>query len=93
MDANVEKENILDDANTGLENLINDILDEDKKGNINYSMSVLGSGISAEVYFTLPKGGRNCNATVDSNFSNCHITFSGELHPYNTRVTMGKKIP
>ena len=68
-------------------------INEDKKGNINYSMSVLGSGISAEVYFTLPKGGRNCNATVDSNFSNCHITFSGELHPYNTRVTMGKKIP
>lgn len=29
IDANVEKENILDDANKGLENLINDIFEED----------------------------------------------------------------
>lgn len=35
MNANVEKENILNDANTGLENLINDIFDEDKKENSN----------------------------------------------------------
>lgn len=33
IDANVEKDNILDDANTGLENLINGILDEDNEEN------------------------------------------------------------
>lgn len=37
IDANVDKDNILDDANRGLENLINDILEEDdnSENNIN----------------------------------------------------------
>ena len=35
MDANVEKENILDDANAGLENLINDILEENEENSNN----------------------------------------------------------
>lgn len=33
MDANTSKENILDDANSGLENFINDIFDDDETGN------------------------------------------------------------
>lgn len=33
MDANVQKDNILDDANAGLENLINDILGEENEEN------------------------------------------------------------
>jgi len=33
MDANTSKENILDDANSGLENFINDIFDDDATGN------------------------------------------------------------
>ncbi|SHG10109.1 DUF4251 domain-containing protein [Dysgonomonas macrotermitis] len=53
----------------------------DKKGNVTFSMSVFGTGISAEVSFTMYNGNNQCSATVNSNFSSRNITFSGYLYP------------
>ena len=67
----------------------------DKKGNFVYSMMVSGTAISADVSFTLPKNGTNCNVTVDSNFYPTRITFWGELKPYNNsnEIFQGRPIP
>lgn len=53
----------------------------DKRGNVSFSMNVLGSGISASVYLNLPVGGNNASVTVDPNFSSNRITLSGTLLP------------
>lgn len=54
-------------------------IETDKKGNVTFSMNVLGSGISASVYLSLPVGGNNASVTVDPNFSSNRITLSGTL--------------
>lgn len=56
-------------------------LKTDKNGNVFFSMNVLGSGISASVYLSLPVGGNNATVTVDPNFSSNRITLSGTLLP------------
>ena len=56
-------------------------IETDKKGNVTFSMNVLGSGISASVYLSLPVGGNNASVTVDPNFSSNRITLSGTLLP------------
>ena len=53
----------------------------DKKGNIYYSMSVQGIGVSATVSFTISKGTNQCSATVSPNFNNRIITFMGNVYP------------
>ncbi len=53
----------------------------DKKGNITYSMAVLGSGVSATVTFRMAQGSNKCTATVNPNFRSNPITFSGILYP------------
>lgn len=66
----------------------------DKKGNLVFSMSVLGTAISADISFTLPKNSSRCDAVVDSSFYPSRITFSGKLHPYNSQnVFKGLTIP
>lgn len=64
----------------------------DKRGNLVFSMMVQGTGISADVSFTLPKNSNRCDATVDSNFHSTRITFSGELKPYSSKVFKGREI-
>lgn len=64
----------------------------DKRGNLVYSMSVTGTAISADVYFTLPKNGTKCDVTVNSNYSGNRLTFSGELNPYKAEVFQGRTI-
>lgn len=54
---------------------------EDKKGNITYSMNVMGTGVSAVVTFNLIKDTNQCSATVTPNFNNRVINFSGYLYP------------
>ena len=56
-------------------------IDYDKRGNLNYTMYVTGTALSADVTFTLPKGSTRCSATVNSNFSSDQLTFYGELCP------------
>lgn len=53
----------------------------DKKGNINFSMSVIGVGVSANVFFTIVKGSNQVTATVTPNFNSNRITFTGYLYP------------
>ena len=53
----------------------------DKKGNISFSMSILGSGVSAQVFFNMFEGSNQCSATVSPNFSGNQITFTGTLYP------------
>lgn len=53
----------------------------DKKGNISFSMSVIGNGISANVSLSLPQGSHRATVTVNPNFSSNRITFSGYLVP------------
>lgn len=60
---------------TGLE------MEKDKKGNINFSMMVQGTGISAQVTFRMIKGSNKCTATVLPNFSSNRITFTGYIYP------------
>lgn len=53
----------------------------DKKGNVTFSMSILGNGVSAQVFFDMTNGTNNCSATVTPNFNSQRITFTGKLYP------------
>lgn len=64
-------------------------VDYDKRGNLNYTMYVTGTALSADVTFTLPKGTTRCSATVNSNFSSDQLTFYGELTPYSRNIYQG----
>lgn len=55
--------------------------DIDKKGNISFSMSILGNGVSAQVFFYMTAGSNICSATVTPNFNSQRITFTGKLYP------------
>lgn len=56
-------------------------LKTDKKGNSYLSMSVMGTGISATVDISLPKGGNRASVTVNPNFNSNRITLEGRLLP------------
>ncbi|MGM9841570.1 MAG: DUF4251 domain-containing protein [Candidatus Limisoma sp.] len=58
----------------------------DKKGNLVFRMTVNGSNIKADVYFTLPKNGNRCSATVKSNLSSMNITLEGTVSPYQYKT-------
>lgn len=68
-------------------------IDYTKKGNLRFSMMVIGSSISAEVSFTLPKNGKHCDATVRSNFNSTNLTFSGKIQPYKKNLYKGRSLP
>ncbi|MCD7815855.1 MAG: DUF4251 domain-containing protein [Bacteroides sp.] len=53
----------------------------DKKGNITFSMNVMGTGISASISISLLKGSHRATVTVNPNFSSNRITLSGYLIP------------
>lgn len=53
----------------------------DKKGNIIFSMSIMGNGVSAQVFFNMVNGTNICSAIVTPNFNSQRITFSGKLYP------------
>jgi len=57
-------------------------VDYDKKGNLQFSMMVMGAAISANVTFTVPKGSNRCDAVVSANMNSTRITFSGKISPY-----------
>lgn len=53
----------------------------DKKGNITFSMNVMGVGVSAMVTIQMQNGSNQCSATVSPNFNSNRITFTGYLYP------------
>ena len=53
-----------------------------KKGDVHYSFSILGTGISAQVTIDLYKGSNQAVATVSPNFFSSRLTVYGPLIPY-----------
>ena len=56
-------------------------MNKDKKGNISFSMQVLGSGISAQVNIELYNGSNMASVTVSPSFNTNRITLNGALLP------------
>ncbi len=56
----------------------------DAEGNVFYSCSIQGNGISAVVYVTLTANTNQASANVNANYSGNRMTFSGYLYPYNS---------
>lgn len=54
---------------------------ENKKGNIFISMNVMGTGISAQVTISLPKGSSQATVTVTPNFNSNRISLQGIIVP------------
>lgn len=66
-------------------------IETDKRGNTRFSMNVFGSGISATLNITLPKGGNRASVSIDPNFSSNRITLNGTLVPLDdSRVFKGR---
>lgn len=53
----------------------------DKKGNVSLSMSVMGTGISAQVNISMPYGTNEADVDILPNFNSNHLTLSGRLLP------------
>lgn len=56
----------------------------DDDGNVFFSCSIQGNGISAVIYVTLTANTNQASATVNANYSGNRMTFSGYLYPYNS---------
>lgn len=59
----------------------NIVMKTTRKGDIYFSMNVSGTGISAYVNISLPKGTSKASVTVTPNFHSNRVTLSGELMP------------
>lgn len=53
----------------------------DKKGNISISMNVMGTGISARVFISLPKGTNKATVEINPNFNSNRMTLNGVIVP------------
>ena len=56
----------------------------DNDGNVFFSCSIQGNGISAVIYVTLTANTNQASATVNANYSGNRMTFNGYLYPYNS---------
>lgn len=56
-------------------------IEQDKKGNVSFSMVVQGVGISAQLTFRMTKGSNECTATILPNFNSNRISFTGKILP------------
>lgn len=56
-------------------------INQDKKGNVSFSMMVQGVGISAQLTFRMAKGSNECTATIMPNFNSNRISFTGKILP------------
>jgi hypothetical protein len=59
-------------------------LGKDTDGNIFYSCSIQGNGISAVIYVTLTANSNQASARVNANYSGNFMVFNGMLYPYNS---------
>ena len=64
----------------------------DKKGNVILKMSVMGTGISAQILITLLKTSNEVVATIDPNFNSNRLTVYGKLYP-NQLSSVFKAMP
>lgn len=56
-------------------------LKTDKKGNNTLTLSVMGTGLSATLDISLPKGSNRASVTISPNFNSNRITLEGVLLP------------
>ena len=74
-------------------NISNYEVKKDKKGNINVSMNVMGTGISALVNISLYSGSNKASVTITPNFNSNRLTFTGVIVPSSSsRVFKGRSI-
>ena len=57
---------------------------KDNDGNIFFSCSIQGNGISAVIYVTLTANSNQASASVNANYSGNRMVFNGYLYPYNS---------
>ena len=66
---------------------------KDKRGNITYSMSVMGVGINAQVDIYMYPGTNSANATIYPNFNSNTVWIQGDIVPYeNSNVIEGSSL-
>ena len=53
----------------------------DKKGNTSITMNVMGTGISARVFISLPKGTNKATVEINPNFNSNRMTLNGVILP------------
>ena len=74
-------------------NISNYEVKKDKKGNINVSMNVMGTGISALVNISLYSGSNKASVTITPNFNSNRLTLTGVIvHSSSSRVFKGRSI-
>ena len=74
-------------------NISNYEVKKDKKGNINVSMNVMGTGISAFVNISLYSGSNKASVTITPNFNSNRLTLTGVIVPSSSsRVFKGRSI-
>ena len=56
-------------------------IEQDKKGNVSFSMMVQGVGISAQLTFRMAKGSNECTATILPHFNSNRVSFTGKILP------------
>lgn len=74
-------------------NISNYEVKKDKKGNINVSINVMGTGISALVNISLYSGSNKASVTITPNFNSNRLTLTGVIVPSSSsRVFKGRSI-
>lgn len=74
-------------------NISNYEVKKDKKGNINVSMNVMCTGISALVNISLYSGSNKASVTITPNFNSNRLTLTGVIVPSSSsRVFKGRSI-
>ena len=65
----------------------------DKKGNLSLSMNVMGTGISARVNISMPKGTNKATVEINPNFNSNRMTLNGVVLPrQNSSVFKGRSL-
>ena len=74
-------------------NVSNYEIKKDKRGNIDVTMNVMGTGISAMVNISLYSGSNKASVTISPNFNSNRITLTGIVVPsFRSRVYKGGSI-
>ena len=65
----------------------------DKKGNVNYSFNIQGTGVSARVSINLTNGSNNATVSVYPNFNSQTLTLKGRLvHRNESNIFKGRSL-
>ena len=66
-------------------------MEVNKKGNVYYSFSVQGTGVSAQVFVTMSNGSNEATVNINPNFNSRTLTLRGEVIPLEkSRIFKGR---